>query len=257
MSSVLSPIPFAIWVVDIVGILPTSTKQAKYCIIAVDYMTMWVEARPLSAITEEVVKTFMLEPNFSSVTHAQRNSAVEAANKIIFQGIKKKLGEAKGKWAEKLPWILWAYRTTPRSYTGETPSRMAYGTNAFVHVEVGMDFYRNEVYNVENNEFGRKANIDLLDEESEATHQRNLKYLLQAAQYYDSGVKKKSFGVGDLVLRELSVSMPTKQGKFNPNWEGPYKVTEVVHPETYKVETLVGETIKNTWHASRLRKFYQ
>ncbi|XP_074323796.1 uncharacterized protein LOC141660708 [Apium graveolens] len=29
MTSVLSPIPFAVWAVDIVGILPTSTKQAK------------------------------------------------------------------------------------------------------------------------------------------------------------------------------------------------------------------------------------
>ncbi|XP_074374091.1 uncharacterized protein LOC141714471 [Apium graveolens] len=36
MTSVLSPIPFAVWAVDIVGILSTSTKQAKYCIIAID-----------------------------------------------------------------------------------------------------------------------------------------------------------------------------------------------------------------------------
>ncbi|XP_074363341.1 uncharacterized protein LOC141703805 [Apium graveolens] len=39
MTSVLCPIPFAVWAVDIVGILPTSTKQNKYCIIAIDYMT--------------------------------------------------------------------------------------------------------------------------------------------------------------------------------------------------------------------------
>ncbi|XP_074335985.1 uncharacterized protein LOC141673151 [Apium graveolens] len=61
MTSVLSPIPFAVWAVDIVGILPTSTKQVKYCIIAIDYMTKWVEARPLSSITEEAAKKFFLE----------------------------------------------------------------------------------------------------------------------------------------------------------------------------------------------------
>ncbi|XP_074322719.1 uncharacterized protein LOC141659693 [Apium graveolens] len=61
MTSVISPIPFAIWAVDIVGILTTSTKQAKYCIIAIDYMTKWVEARPLSSITEEAAKKFFLE----------------------------------------------------------------------------------------------------------------------------------------------------------------------------------------------------
>ncbi|XP_074374574.1 uncharacterized protein LOC141714983 [Apium graveolens] len=61
MTSVLSPIPFIVWAVDIVGILPTSTKQTKYCIIAIDYMTKWVEARPLSTITEEAAKKFFLE----------------------------------------------------------------------------------------------------------------------------------------------------------------------------------------------------
>ncbi|XP_074347263.1 uncharacterized protein LOC141686105 [Apium graveolens] len=144
MTSVLSPITFDVWAVDIVGILPTSTKQAKYCIIAIDYMTKWVEARPLSSITEEAAKKFFLEQKFSSVAHPQGNGAIEAANKVIFRGIKKRLGESKGRWAEELPWILWAYRTTPRTSTGETPFRMAYGTEALVPVEVGLESYRTE-----------------------------------------------------------------------------------------------------------------
>lgn len=154
ITSVLSPIPFAMWAVEIVGILPTSTRQAKYCIVAIDYMTKRVEARPLSAITEEAAKKFFLEQiilrfgipmvcvsdngtqfigskfrkflvvfgiqqRFSSVGHPQGNGKIEAANKIIFEGIKKRLGGAKGFWVEELPW---AYRTTPRSSTGETPS---------------------------------------------------------------------------------------------------------------------------------------
>lgn len=61
MKLVLSPIPFAMWALDIFGILPTSTQKAKYCIMAIDYMTKWVEARPLATITEEAAKKFMLE----------------------------------------------------------------------------------------------------------------------------------------------------------------------------------------------------
>ncbi|XP_074378641.1 uncharacterized protein LOC141720188 [Apium graveolens] len=168
------------------------------------------------------------ESNGSLVAHPQGNEAIEAANKMIFQGKKKRLGEAKESWAEELPWVLWAYRTTPRSSTGETPFRLAYGTDLLVPVK-----------------------------EKEAAHQRNIKYSLQAAQHYDSGIKKRSFGVGDLVLRELVTSMPTRQGNLQPKWEGPYKLMEIVHPGTYKLEILASETIKNTWHASRLRKFYQ
>lgn len=217
ISSVLSPILFAMWAVDIVGILPTSTKQAKYCIVAIDYMTKWIDTKPLSAITEEASKKFMLEQvilrfgipmvcvsdngtqfigikfrkflaqfgikqKFSSVGHPRGNGAIEAANKIIFDGIKKRLGEAKGLWAEELPWVLWAYRTTARSSTGETPFKLAFGTDALLPVEVGLDSYRTQVFNVETNEFGLRANVDLLEEEREAVHQRNLSYQLQAVQ---------------------------------------------------------------------------
>ncbi|XP_074342227.1 uncharacterized protein LOC141679697 [Apium graveolens] len=115
-----------------------------------------------------------------SSTLKEINVAIEVANKIIFQGIKRMLGEAKGRWSEELHWILWAYRTTPRSSTGETPFRMAYGTKALVPVKVGLKSYRTEVYNLETNSFGLKANMDLLEEEREAAHQRNVKYLLQA-----------------------------------------------------------------------------
>ncbi|XP_074342744.1 uncharacterized protein LOC141680410 [Apium graveolens] len=133
---------------------------------------------------------------------------------------------------------------------------MAYGIDAIVPVEVGLKSYRTEVYNVEVNNFGLRANIDLLEEERKATHKRNVKYLLQAPQHYDSGIKKRSFGVGDLVLWELAASMLTRQGKLQLNWEGPYKVIEVIRPRTYKLETEAGEAIRNTWHACRLRKFY-
>ncbi|XP_074350622.1 uncharacterized protein LOC141689966 [Apium graveolens] len=123
---------------------------------------------------------------------------------------------------------------------------MAYGTEALVLFEVELESYRTKVYNMETNSFGLRENVDLLEEERKVAHQRNMKYLLQEAQHYDSNIKKRSFGVGDLVLRELAASMPTKQGKLQPKWEGPYKVIEVVRPGTYKLETLSGEAIKNT-----------
>ncbi|XP_074355668.1 uncharacterized protein LOC141695311 [Apium graveolens] len=58
---------------------------------------------------------FGIQQKFSSVVHPQGNGAIEAANKIIFDGIKKRLSEEKGLWNEELPWVLWAYRATPRS----------------------------------------------------------------------------------------------------------------------------------------------
>lgn len=120
--------------------------------------------------------------------------------------------------------MLWAYRTTPISSTRKTPFRLAYGTDALIHVEVGLDSCRTEVFNLENNDFGLRANVDFPKEEREAAYEKNHKYQLKVTQYYNLGIKKRSFQVSDLVLRELATSMLTKQGKLQPNWEGPYKI---------------------------------
>ncbi|XP_074327166.1 uncharacterized protein LOC141665082 [Apium graveolens] len=104
---------------------------------------------------------FGVQQKFSSVANPQENGAIEAANKIIIQRITKRMGKANGRWVEELPWVLWAYRTTLMSFTGETPFRLAYGTEASVPVEVGLESYRTEVYNMETNNFGLRANVDL------------------------------------------------------------------------------------------------
>ncbi|KAK3037084.1 hypothetical protein RJ639_029926 [Escallonia herrerae] len=52
----------------------------------------------------------------------------ENMNRSILQGLKKKLDEAKGAWVDELPNVLWEYRTTPHSVTGETPFLLCYGT---------------------------------------------------------------------------------------------------------------------------------
>ena len=58
---------------------------------------------------------------YSTPTYPQGNEQVEAVNKVIVSGLKKKLNDAKGKWVEELPHVLWMYRTTPRRSIGETP----------------------------------------------------------------------------------------------------------------------------------------
>ncbi|RVW21064.1 hypothetical protein CK203_107534 [Vitis vinifera] len=37
----------------------------------------------------------------------------EATNKTLITALKKRLEQAKGKWVEELPDVLWAYRTNP------------------------------------------------------------------------------------------------------------------------------------------------
>jgi transposase InsO family protein len=106
-------------------------------VVAVDYFTKWIEAEPLATITLARVQTFtfnkiicrfgilveILTDNgtqitdrhfrelleglqvrhyFSSMENPQTNGQAEATNKVILNGLKKRLKDAKGNWVENL-----------------------------------------------------------------------------------------------------------------------------------------------------------
>ena len=71
-------------------------------------------------------------------------------------------------------------------------------------------------------------------------------YKQRIIKYYNAWVKSKSFQKDDLVLRRAEVSKPTKQGKLALNWKGSYRITDVIHPEAYRIENLDGSIILRT-----------
>ncbi|XP_004310221.1 PREDICTED: uncharacterized protein LOC101305531 [Fragaria vesca subsp. vesca] len=60
LSILMSPWPFTQWGLDLIGKLPTAPGQYKYAIMTIDYYTKWVEAEPLSRITTDSVKNFLM-----------------------------------------------------------------------------------------------------------------------------------------------------------------------------------------------------
>ena len=73
---------------------------------------------------------------YSSPSHPQANGQVEVANRSLLKIIKTRLERAKGVWPDELLGVLWAYRTTVRTPTGETPFKLAYGSETVIPVEV-------------------------------------------------------------------------------------------------------------------------
>ena len=47
--------------------------------------------------------------------------------------------------------VLWAYRTTPRRSTGETPFSLTYGTESVIPLEVGLPSMRTTLVDAEGN----------------------------------------------------------------------------------------------------------
>ena len=87
-------------------------------------------------------------------------------NKVIKHNLKTKLENLKGKWADDLPEVLWAYKTTARSTTGETPFSLAYGYKALVPVELGVGSLRRDNFDSEQNMILQQRKLNFLEEKS-------------------------------------------------------------------------------------------
>ncbi|XP_057432118.1 uncharacterized protein LOC130724836 [Lotus japonicus] len=126
-----------------------------------------------SNITREFCADMGIEMRFASVEHPQTNGQAESANKVILKGLKNKLDEAKGLWAEELPGVLWAYNTTEQTSTKETPYRLTYGTDAMLPVEIENQSWRATRFNEENNGENLIASLIMLPEEQREAQLRN------------------------------------------------------------------------------------
>ena len=89
---------------------------------------------------------------------------MEAANKTIKDNLKKKLERLKGAWVDELPMVLWAYRTTPKEATGETPFSLVFRTEAIIPTEVGLPSYKIENHAEQENNVALLENLDFLEE---------------------------------------------------------------------------------------------
>ena len=149
----------------------------KFLVVGIDYFTKWVEAEALATITEKNVRNFVwrciicrfgiprvlisdnrrqfdnelfwdfcsqlgIKNHYSSPAHTQANGQVEVTNRSLLKIIKTRLEGAKGIWPEELPSILWAYKTTARTPTGETSFRLTYESEVVISAEVGITSYR-------------------------------------------------------------------------------------------------------------------
>ena len=153
---------------------------------------------------------------------------------------------------------MWAYKTTVRIPTGETPFKLAYGSEAVIPAEVHMANHRVMKYQDEENKEQLHLNLDLIDEVWMDTEQRIARYKNLMAKQYDAMVKPRRFNIGDLVLKRVSLAIKNSaHGKLGPNWEGPYRVINYKRQGSYYLEALDGRKLEHLWNVEHLRRYYQ
>ena len=101
---------------------------------------------------------------YSTSAYPQENGQAEIVNKIIVNGLKKRLDDAKEKWMKELSHVLWTYQTTPRRSVGETPFSMTYGVEDVIPLETGFSTLRMSSFTLSNNDGLLEKNLDLIEE---------------------------------------------------------------------------------------------
>ena len=184
---------------------------------------------------------FIIQNHYSSPAHPEANGQAEVANQSLLKIIKTQLEGAKGVWPDELPGVLWAYKMTVRTPTGEIPFKLAYGSEAVIPAEVHMVNHRVMKYQDEDNKEQLRLNLELIDKVRMDAEQRTSRYKNLMAKQYDAMVKPRRFNIGELILKRVSLATKNPAyGKLRPNWEGPYKVINCKRQGSYYLETLTG-----------------
>nr|GEW76248.1 DNA-directed DNA polymerase [Tanacetum cinerariifolium] len=147
---------FDVWVIDFKGPFPSS-KGNKYILVAVDYLSKWVEAKalptndarvivkilkslffwfgtPKAIISDRgthfcndqfsrVMSKYEVTHRLSTAYHPQTSGQVEVTNHGLKRILKRTMGENHTLWSDKLEDALWAFKTAFKTPVGCTPYR--------------------------------------------------------------------------------------------------------------------------------------
>ena len=133
-------------------------------------------------------------------------------------------------WSEKLPFALWAYRTSFRTSTRATPYSLVYGMEAVLPVEIEMGSLRVALeYQIYETEWAHSHydQLSLLDERRLRAVDNVLAYQRKMTHAFRKRVKPRKFKKGDLVLKVLRGLINDHRGKFRLNWSGPYVIRDL------------------------------
>ncbi|GKD72155.1 reverse transcriptase domain-containing protein [Tanacetum coccineum] len=118
---------FDVWGIDFMGSFPSS-RENKYILVAIDYMSKWVEAKALPTNDAQVVMLkYGVTHRLSTAYHPQTSGQVEVSNRGLKRILERTIGENRASWSDKLDDALWAFRTAFKTPIGCTPYKLVYG----------------------------------------------------------------------------------------------------------------------------------
>nr|GEZ27646.1 reverse transcriptase domain-containing protein [Tanacetum cinerariifolium] len=115
---------FDVWGIDFMRSFPSSRRN-KYILVAIDYLSKWVEAKALPTNDARVVYKF-LKSLFARF----------GTPRAIISDRERTVGENRASWSDKLDDSLWAFRTAYKTPIRCTPYKLVYEKACHLLIEL-------------------------------------------------------------------------------------------------------------------------
>ena len=263
MHPILEVELFDLWGIDFMGPFPASYNNL-YILLAVDYVSKWVEAiltrtndakvvaqflrshifsrfgTPRALITDngthfcnkvidKVLQKYGVRHRTSLAYHPQSNGQAEVSNREIKSILEKTVNNSRKDWSKKIEDALWAYHTTFKTPLGMSLFRIVYGKACHLPVELEhRAYWAIRQLNMDSTLAGEKRLLQLseLDEFRNEAYENARIYKEKTKAWHDKHITRKEFTAGQQVLL-FNSRLKLFPGKLKSRWSGPFTVTKV------------------------------
>nr|GEX94736.1 reverse transcriptase domain-containing protein [Tanacetum cinerariifolium] len=277
------------WGIDFMGPF-LSSRGNKYILVAIDYLSKWVEAKALPTNDARVVCKFLkslfarfgapraiisdrgthfcndqfvkvllkygVTHRLSTAYHPQTSGQVKVSNRGLKRILKRTIGENRASWSNKLDDALWAFCTAYKTPIGCTPYKIVYGKACHLTIELKHKAYwalKQANFDLAVAGDHRKVQLNELNELRDHAYENSMIYKENTKRIHDSKIKNRVFNVGDRVLL-FNSRLKIFSGKLITHWSGPFTIAKVFPYGTVELSQANGPNFKVNSH--RIKHYF-